>query len=221
MLLAFTYSVIALSAAFSTFGAPELQWPLTVAAAWAALSVWRVSPKALFAVPTLITLVVLNLFVGFYQLDMPPSIPIIFACSFALFHLPFLNPKLLVLFLNPELRWWRRAQRKNLAMPVVLTTQDDIALDLETFDISETGLFVPLSENGKVADDVDLKIGGLFLPTVSCRGRIVRRTHARGRYPAGLGIQFVNLPQDEKAKLKQILGPSPSSSFDSSLGSPQ
>jgi hypothetical protein len=36
---------------------------------------------------------------------------------------------------------------------------------------------------------------------------VVRRAEARGRYPAGLGIQFVDVPRAEQKKLRQLLNP--------------
>lgn len=206
----------------------DLQGTLIAASAlMSAFCIWRVTILALVAAPTFITVVINALFLHFYLRGYPLTIPLFFTAAFVIMHLPFLTPKIVTLFLHPDLRWWRRSERKKLVMPVVIKAFGDVEAELESFDISETGIFVPLFEQSDLAEhfakqeSFDITIGGAYQPQFHCCGRVARKSPATGIYPAGLGIQFVDLKREEKTKLRQILSPFAMSVFGSFPELPQ
>ena len=109
---------------------------------------------------------------------------------------------------QPKRQWWRIPKRFTLKEKVKLEVNDH-AIDIgETFDISTTGAFIP-AEN--LDHKIDVNSGDVFNffigedQPIACKAKIVRKTPAKGHYPAGIGIQFIDLSLADKYKLQQKL----------------
>ena len=109
---------------------------------------------------------------------------------------------------HPENQWWRIPRRFSLKEKVTLHLgKEDIDLG-ETFDISTSGAFIPY----ELADKHNLFAGPEVInfsfgedSEIHCRAKIVRKSCARGVYPDGIGIQFVDMASTDKLRLQQKL----------------
>lgn len=137
----------------------------------------------------------------------------------ALIHLPLLRQDMLRLFLNPQLRWWRTPRRvkteiKTTVRPVV----DGEEIGIKAFDVSTGGAFLPVG--GTVPGlshqlfQKPLKVGARCsirlhldqLHAIQVRAEVVRHAIARGDYPAGFAIRFIDLDRKQHQILSQFLG---------------
>jgi hypothetical protein len=109
---------------------------------------------------------------------------------------------------HPENQWWRIPRRFSLKEKVTLHHLGrDIDMG-ETFDISTSGAFIPyhLSDSYNIfkGDEIiDFSIGAES--PIHCRAKIVRKSCAKGLYPDGIGIQFIEMNSSDKLKLQQKL----------------
>lgn len=109
---------------------------------------------------------------------------------------------------HPEKQWWRIPTRINVKEKVLLSNQaQDIDLG-ETFDLSVGGAFVCNSMdsfdlNLRSGDIVDIVIGEV--DQIHIKAKVVRKAKARGHYPSGIGIQFMDMSLIDKIKLRHKL----------------
>jgi len=165
---------------------------------------WQVSPYVRFAVPALIALVgVNNYFVGHYATDYSMWQASFGTLGFALLNLPLLNRDIQWLLLHPEKRWWIRAERTRMNVPITIDGTRLSSVRSETFDISETGAFVTNNKDVAVGDwiTVRMKFGTFY--QFRCQARVVRRAEAAGIYPGGMGVQFMNMSWNDRRELKR------------------
>lgn len=187
-----------------------LNWMVMIGCVICARLVVEASPFMTMAAPVLIGLVALNnYFVGAARLDYPPELTFFATVCFAGLNLPLLQPRVRSLFMHPERRWWRNAERHRVSMPILVEGSE--ALEAQTFDVSETGVFVPLQGKNRnqihaltILDSValTLRTGG---QSIRCQGRIVRRGMAKGDYPSGVGIEFQDLSTADRRELRSFL----------------
>jgi hypothetical protein len=112
--------------------------------------------------------------------------------------------------LHPERRWWLTPQRKKITAPVFIIPQQGEAFRAETFDISAQGAFIPIN-NGDMftafrnGDKISLRLTMGALTVLRCEAQVVRRNSAKGMYPTGVGIQFLNLNRNDSRELRKYL----------------
>ncbi|MGE4131522.1 MAG: PilZ domain-containing protein [Bdellovibrionales bacterium] len=175
--------------------------------------IYMAAPIALLMAPLALIMVGLNnYFVGLYATDYTP-----FQAGFAFFtfsfcHWPLVAGRNMNLFANPTLRWWRVSPRKQIHLPISLGDSRQWVFDAQTYDVSETGAFVPLDGESLTEymgldhqKDFRVRLNLGDSQYVTCQAQIVRRATARGQYPAGLGIQFGPMAIGEKRALKNLL----------------
>jgi hypothetical protein len=108
---------------------------------------------------------------------------------------------------EPKKQWWRIPKRFALKEKVLIEVgnqQIDIG---ETFDISTSGAFIPITEDNK-SKIVPGKVYSFMIGKkhpIKCKAKVIRKTDARGHYPAGIGIQFQDLELGQKYKLQHML----------------
>ncbi len=107
---------------------------------------------------------------------------------------------------SPAAQWWKTALRYKAPLPTKVSSTD-IPINLgETYDISRTGAFISYSTPGQkdifncgeaftfnIGDDLELK------------AKVVRKSMAVGRYPEGMGVQFIELGVGERIQLEKLL----------------
>jgi len=111
------------------------------------------------------------------------------------------------LLLHPEKRWWLTPKRWKATIPVrmkILTASEEREFDTQTFDISESGAFIPFKQGMAI-----LPVGSecyFCIPLneermIKCHAEVVRAASARGDYPAGVGIRFKDLSWNDRLYL--------------------
>lgn len=185
-----------------------MNWLVIAGAMLTGVLVFSASGWARFAVPALIVLVgVNNMFVGYFATDYSFLTATLGTLGFMALTLPLYRPQVRELFMHPEKRWWLVKHRRRQNVPIFVGGSRQVKLRGETFDISESGAFVPLEAVGLGVDEqvsVCLTLG--TLQQIRCDARVVRRTpKAKGTYPAGVGLHFINLDWWQRRELKRYL----------------
>jgi hypothetical protein len=185
-------------------------WLVMIALAVSAFMVANASPGFLYSVWCLIGLVAVNnFFVGYHAIDYSPWSAAFATVAFGAINLPLLRREdIRFLMANPDSRWWRVSLRKTVHLPVILTGKKFQRVRGETFDLSESGMFVPMME-GQAQLQLHQKISitltlGTFAQ-IRCDGRVVRFAEAKGKYPSGMGIEFIELSRHQKLEIKKYL----------------
>ncbi len=170
------------------------------------LLVYRASGLARYAIPAVTGVVALNnFFVGYFATDFSFLSASLGTLSFGALTVPLYFGSSREFFLHPERRWWRAKVRVTKNIPVFVGGTHT-KISGETFDISESGIFVPLSSDmlpleGEVSLCLTLGAHRQLL----CSARVVRRGPAKGSYPAGVGLQFTGLTWSQRRELKDYL----------------
>jgi|GEM_PF-1908917 len=172
-----------------------------------ALLVLQASVFTRLAAPALgLVVAVNNFFVGYLATDFSFWTASLGTLAFAAVLAPLYRGEMRELLLHPERRWWRSKRRVRVSRPIFLGHKDTVKINGATHDISESGVFLPfevtnLGLNSVVS--ICLTLGEL--QQIRCEARVVRRSAARGSYPAGVGIQFTNLDRRQRRELKRYL----------------
>jgi len=169
--------------------------------------VYSASRRVRYAVPALIAAVALNnFFVGYLGTDYSVMSATLGTVAFTLLLVPLYRPRVRELFLHPERRWWRAKERLRVSVPIFVGGSRQVKWRSETFDISESGAFLPIEAAGlDVQERVSICLTLGSLQQFRCDGLVVRRAPAKGSYPAGVGIQFTNMDWWQRRELKRYL----------------
>jgi hypothetical protein len=168
--------------------------------------VWRASPYLRNAIPAMIGLVAVNNFVvGYYATDFSMWAATGGTLGFALLNLPLLHPNIQWLLIHPEKRWWMRAERKRMTIPVTIEGTRLQPTRAETFDVSESGAFVAAAKEVGVGDWITVRMKFGTFTQIRCQARVVRREDSKGTYPGGVGLQFMNMSWRDRRDLKRCL----------------
>jgi len=166
-------------------------------------------------VPAAIAVTVLvlanNILVGVFGEDFQLWQTLGASVLFGSLHLSLRNEEVRKLIQQPELRWWRTAYRQKLRIPVILRTKNYHHLNFESFDISDTGIFISATP-GLVASLKGLKLGEIAVLTmkfdtltqIRCNARIARISEGGGQYPSGIGIEFVDLSAKDRKRIHRF-----------------
>lgn len=147
-----------------------------------------------------------NYFVGYYALDFSPLVASLGTLAFGSLNYPLYREEIRQLMNHPHRRWWIRSERHRLAIPVIVGGPRQTPMKVQSFDLSESGIFIPLDEPQlNVNDSITLRLSFGTFARVRCEGRVVRRSEARGIYPAGVGVEFTGLDWRVKRELRRHL----------------
>lgn len=225
--MALSYSVIAISFPLQVFflyehtwnETPEalskltlVNWLVMASLVTGAILFYRGSTKMVPAA-IMISLLVLgnNTLVGLFGDDYNLWQTVSASVMFGGMHLILLNPEVQRLIRQPELRWWRTAYRQKLTIPVVIRAKNYHQLDFDSFDISDSGIFL------KVPTDILRNLKGLKLNEVihlnmkfdtlnqiRCHARITRISEGGGIYPSGIGVEFTDLSAKDRKRIHRF-----------------
>jgi hypothetical protein len=187
-----------------------LNWLVMVGCLACAVLINEASPLCRKAIPGLTLLVALNnLVVGYYAVDYSPWLAVTGTIAFALFNLPLFEPRIRELMKHPDQRWWLRARRHQRRVPVVITgaLRGRSPVRAETFDLSDSGLFLPLEgSHFEIDDRISVRMTFGTFSQIRCEGRVVRRAEDPcGVYPSGIGIQFTDMDWRQRRELRRQL----------------
>lgn len=184
-----------------------LNWAVMFGALACAGLIRRASPWSALALILETTLVgANNFFVGFYATDFSPFTAACATLAFGGLNLPLLRAELRGLLRHPERRWWLRAERRRVSVPITLSGHRRTPVRTESYDISESGVFIPVVHPNLRPDDViTVRMTFRTYQQMRLEGRVVRATEARGSYPAGIGIEFKPLSWWQRRQLRRRL----------------
>lgn len=190
-----------------------LNWAVMAAATLTGLWIAQASPMALKAVPIVVALVAVNNYiVGSYAIDYSFETSNLATIIFAFVNIPLYVGRLREVLTYPTRQWWRTATRQKIRLPILVGASNHPQLLTETFDLSESGVFIPLTEKVKTrgqafnpSEKLRLNFNLGALSQINCEGVVVRRQAARGQYPAGFGIQFTKMPVHQRRALRRYL----------------
>lgn len=185
-----------------------------------ALLTWQASPALRFTLPGLLLLTFWNNFVvGSYNYDFDLTQTSLATAGLALITLPLAAwAPFKMLLKNPHLRWWQRPKRviKSVASSINPYVGSDFKA--ETFDISEGGIFIPFdsctsAKKGRRFSSDELDVGSYTSVTlqvnewssIKATAVVVRKSEGQGLYPAGMGLEFINIDSQSKQRLKQFV----------------
>jgi|GEM_PF-1870321 len=111
----------------------------------------------------------------------------------------------------PSGHWWKIPPRFKLDVPVWFARPGEKLYKTKTLDVAKGGLFIPFYDEDlstlehHVGDLINIHLqleGKIF----QCKARCARVEKAKkGKYPAGLGLQFVDLDFDNKRLIGKFL----------------
>lgn len=183
-------------------------WMVVVGSLLCASLVARASSWTRVALPLLIALVAVNnAIVGYYSINYSPLVANLATVGFLALNLPLLRPSVRAVFGESRRRWWKMAPRKRVSIPILLDSRA-VTLRAETFDVSSTGAFIPWPMLDSMKSDLPIRVCMTLgeYRQLRCHARVVRRDCAKGRYPAGIGIQFEGLAWRQRMELQRYLG---------------
>lgn len=120
-------------------------------------------------------------------------------------------PPVWSLLREPQKRWWLQAPRKEVSLPMVLEPVRGTSIQTQTFDLSRTGAFVPFealdkqSHPVRLGDVITVKFNLGSLSRISCHARVVRKAVSTGHYPAGIGLQFMEMKRGHERLLRDYV----------------
>lgn len=183
-----------------------LNWMIFAGFLVNAVMLWRVNSSLRFSIPLLLAFVFMNNFVvGYHATDFSLWTTSLASIGFMTLHLPLLDERIRWIMRHPERRWWIRAERKRLAVPIFIEGTRLNSLKAETFDVSESGVFISSTRELGVGDWVHVRMQLSSLTQIRCQARVVRRGEAKGIYPAGVGVEFMDMPRRERRELRRHL----------------
>jgi Tfp pilus assembly protein PilZ len=188
-------------------------WFVLTGLALNAALLWRVSPYLRYTMPVLMGAILVNNWIaGYYATDFSLWTTTLGTLAFSVLNIPLLDDHVLWVMQHPERRWWIRAERKRLSVPIFIEGARLNSLKAETFDLSQSGVFVPGTRDLGVGDWVFVRLQFDHLAQLRCQARVVRRNEAKGEYPAGIGIEFMDMSWRQKRDLRRRIrrcAPSP------------
>lgn len=186
-----------------------LNWMVMLGTMVNAVMILRAERWTLYLTPMMFALVGFNNFlVALYAIDFAPWMTGAAFFSFLFLHMPLVTESNLRLLKNPSLRWWRTPERHRKVVPITLGDVHGRTVISTTFDISETGVFIPLNEEqmNRQAEMEDVRVlMDLGSAHFRCSAQVARRTMGGGKYPSGIGVRFTDLSPRERAQLRKVL----------------
>lgn len=166
-----------------------------------------------WTVPLSIILVTWNNYVvGEFAMDFSASLTSSGSLLFASTNLGLLYSPYRQLLMNPSQRWWLRAARKEIQINVTIKPVRGNEIELKTFDLSKSGAFIPIQNWSQFKSQ--LEEGGIVqlklhtnnsISKIVCPARIVRTSQAKGNYPSGVGLNFINIARDQQRIIERLL----------------
>lgn len=184
-----------------------LNWAVMVLAAASALLAYHGSPYCLAVVPMLsYTVIQNNWLVAEIGSDFSPFVAGLGTLGYFAGCSPIFTKRVRDVLLNPERRWWFTPHRRRVQMPVLIGN-DGLEFISSTFDLSETGAFIV----GR-PQLAGIKPGRVFYiffdlkrsQRIQCRAQVVRNVGARGNYPEGVGVRFLDIGPRERELLAEF-----------------
>jgi hypothetical protein len=188
-----------------------LNWVVMLTCAVSAILIYRTSWLSLIFMPVVIALVGWNNYVvAAHGEDFTMIQTTLASLGFLLVSSPLVSDRSLEVLLSRKNRWWETAPRFRAKASVYMVPRNGRAIRGETFDISETGLFLLAKEPAfnndfQTGELISLRLNMGALSVFRCEARVIRKTLGSGRYPAGVGLSFEGLDRTNKVQIEKFI----------------
>jgi PilZ domain len=172
---------------------------------------FTISPHLKFMAPiTIACLAWNNYLVGDYGQDFSLAQCMFGTGLFAGIFVPLFRQDIRLILSQPNRRWWRRAQRVNKNIEVILNPYVGQTILANTFDLSESGAFIPFENKSwdeipKVGERIKISLHISTLRKIKCEAVVVRVVEPKGSYPKGIGVRFTDMNDTHKRSLNNFL----------------
>ena len=151
-----------------------------------------------------------NYLVGSYGQDFSMAQAMLGTGLFAGLFVPLFRKDIRLILSDPHRRWWRRANRFNKNIDVILNPYVGKTLLAQTFDLSESGAFIPFenkswNEIPKVGERIKISMHIDTIRKIKCEAVVARIVEPGGNYPKGIGIRFTEMNETHKRSLNNFL----------------
>lgn len=151
-----------------------------------------------------------NYVVGSYGQDFSMAQAMLGTGLFAGLFVPLFRKDIRLILSHPHRRWWRCANRFNKNIEVILNPYVGQTLLAHTFDLSESGAFIPFenkswNEIPKVGERIKISMHIDTIRKIKCEAVVVRIVEPSGNYPKGIGIRFTEMNDAHKRSLNNFL----------------
>lgn len=162
-----------------------------------------------------------NYVAGSFELNYDWTTTVYASLGYLALHGLMLEPNAAKVLLDPKLRWWRYPSRHKAQLDLQVRRLNGEVFSALTHDMSTGGAFIPffgvqdyshhshsppLIPNDEEYVMVDFAINDV---PINCQAKVVRKTGARGSYPAGVGLQFLDLKKKEKRLIRRYIQNAP------------
>jgi hypothetical protein len=172
---------------------------------------FTLSPHLKWMVPLTIGCLSWNNFVvGSYGQDFSMTQTVLGTGLFAGLFVPLFRKDIRLILSDPHRRWWRRAHRFYKNIDVILNPYVGQTLLSHTFDLSESGAFIPFEnktwdEIPKVGERIKISLHIDTHRKIKCEAIVVRVVEPKGTYPKGIGVRFTGMNETHKRSLNNFL----------------
>lgn len=151
-----------------------------------------------------------NYVVGSYGQDFTMAQAMLGTGLFTGIFVPLFRKDIRLILSDPHRRWWRRANRVNKNIDVILNPFVGQTLLAQTFDLSESGAFIPFENKSwdeipKVGERIKISLHIDTIRKIKCEAIVVRVVEPLGNYPKGIGIRFTEMNETHKRSLNNFL----------------
>ncbi len=186
-----------------------LNWMVIASCMYGSYLSFHADPKLRWFLPITTLLVAWNnLIVGYVGLDYSSTMTFLGTVAFSSINGIFFVPSVNAALGAPQKRWWQIPQRFKVKVPVFVNpTRGGEGFYTDTFDLSTGGTFIPLkptqTETFDTGEMVSLSFTLGTFRSLRCSAMVVRNHDAKGNYPSGMGIRFVDLSRRQRETLQQ------------------
>ncbi len=185
-----------------------LNWLVIASCLFAAYLSHHADPKLRWFLPIMTLLVAWNnLIVGYVGLDYSSSMTFLGTLAFSSLNGIFMIPSVQAALGQPKNRWWQIPARFRVKVPVFVNPmRGGEGFYTDTFDLSTGGTFIPLKPNQAQGFDTGEMLSLSFtlgtFRSLRCNAMVVRNHDAKGNYPQGMGIKFMDLSRRQRESLQ-------------------
>ncbi len=121
----------------------------------------------------------------------------------------FVRKEVYAPYFNPQIRWWEQAKRyyyDGMKIIVKKIASDDILFEANSFDLSETGIFVASNKKVCAGDKFSFELVLKNDTLLYTDGQVMWVNTRKGKdVPAGFGCKFLNINNLFKKRIKYHL----------------
>lgn len=189
-------------------------WIVMITCAMSSVAFYHAHKSLRYLIPlTMVSVFINNLIIARYGMDFSAETIFFSTIIFLAIQGSLFLAKESNLIRNQHMRWWLIPKRYPIHSKVFLIKGNEKILLGETYDISRTGLFLKYDAHFKeehvpaltTGEDLHIEVDIDENSHIISDATIVRKSLAKGTYPAGIGMRFKDLSTKDYIKLNSAL----------------